>query len=138
MGAITRSAMLAEYQSVAIHGGIAAADPQRLILMLLDGALDRIAQARGYMERGLHSEKGQLLGRAMALLQELRASLDFAKGGEISLNLDVLYDYCCRQLLSANAENRLQTLDLVTGLLQEIRGAWMQLPASARQLVPKE
>ena len=136
MGALTRSEMLAEYQSVAVHGGIAAADPQRLILMLLDGALERIAQGRGYMERGLTADRGRVLGRAMALIQELRASLDMTGGGEIASNLDALYDYCCRQLLAASAENRSQTLDLVSSLLQEIRAAWVQLSAQLRSQVP--
>lgn len=136
MNALTRSAMLAEYQSVAIHGGIAAADPQRLILMLLDGALERIAQGRGFMERGLIADKGRVLGRAIALIQELRASLDMTAGGQIASNLDALYDYCGRQLLTANADNNPQTLELVSTLLQEIRSAWVQLPAMARQAVP--
>lgn len=136
MSAMTRSAMLAEYQSVAVHGGIAAADPQRLILMLLDGALERIAQGRGFMERGLIADKGRVLGRAMALIQELRACLDMAAGGQIASNLDALYDYCCRQLLVANADNNPQTLELVSTLLQEIRSAWVQLPALTRQAIP--
>jgi flagellar protein FliS len=136
MSAMTRSAMLAEYQSVAVHGGIAAADPQRLILMLLDGALERIAQGRGFMERGLIADKGRVLGRAMALIQELRACLDMAAGGQIASNLDALYDYCCRQILAANADNNLQALEMVSGLLQEIRSAWVQLPGMARQAVP--
>jgi len=136
MSAMTRSAMLAEYQSVAVHGGIAAADPQRLILMLLDGALERIAQGRGFMERGLIADKGRVLGRAMALIQELRACLDMAAGGQIASNLDALYDYCCRQLLVANADNNPQTLELVSTLLQEIRSAWVQLPALTRQTIP--
>ena len=34
------------YQSVAAHGGVAAADPHQLIILLLEGALARIVQAR--------------------------------------------------------------------------------------------
>lgn len=132
MSALTRSAQLAEYQSVAVHGGLAAADPHRLILMLLDGALDRIAQAKGFMERGRFAEKGQTIGRVITILQELRASLDHSAGSQIAGNLDALYDFCCRQLLQANTDNRPQTLDLVAALLQEIRGAWVSM-----QLKPK-
>lgn len=132
MSATTRSAQLAEYQSVAIHGGVAASDPHRLILMLLDGALDRIAQARGYMERGRLADKGQVIGRAIAILQELRGSLDLSAGSQIASNLDALYDFCCRQLLQANTDNRPQTLDLVAALLQEIRGAWVAMQPKPR------
>jgi flagellar protein FliS len=132
MSGLTRAAMLAEYQSVAVHGGIAAADPHRLVMMLLDGALDRIAQARGYMERGRLADKGQAISRTLALLQELRSSLDFSAGGAIANNLDALYEYCCRQLVLANADNRIELLDQVSGLLQEIRSAWAAMPQKTR------
>jgi flagellar protein FliS len=104
--------------------------------MLLDGALERIAQGRVFMERGLIADKGRVLGRAMALIHELRASLDMTGGSDIANNLDALYDYCCRQLLTANASNQPQTLDHVIGLLQEIRAAWVQLPPQSRPQAP--
>ena len=47
MSGYSRTSTLGAYQSVAAHGGVAAADPHRLIVMLMDGALERIAQARG-------------------------------------------------------------------------------------------
>jgi flagellar protein FliS len=125
--------MLATYQSVAAHGGVDANDPQRLILLLLDGALDRIAQARGCIARGAVAEKSRLLDRVIAILGELRASLDHARGGQIALNLDSLYEYIERQLLRASAEMRPERLDEISTLLQEIRSAWIALPAQASQ-----
>lgn len=132
MSGLNRTAMLAEYQSVAIHGGVAAADPQRLILMLMDGVLDRIAQARGYMQRGRIADKGQTIGRALGLIQELRASLDLQQGGDIAANLETLYDYCSRQLVLANANNQPEVLDTVAALIHEIRGAWAALPSNPK------
>jgi flagellar protein FliS len=132
MNSLNKTAMLAEYQSVATHGGVAAADPHRLVLLLLDGTLDRIMQARGCIERRSQGEKGRLLNRAIALLQELRGSLNFDNGGQIAVNLDGLYEYCIRQITVANAEDRAQTLDHVAALLQEIRGAWIAVPNQVR------
>ena len=136
MKAYKRPATLAAYQSVAVHGGVAAADPHRLVVMLMDGALERIARARGYIENGALQEKNDLLASAVAIIDELRVSLDLKAGGPIAANLEDLYDYMCRQLVKANLSNRLETLDEVSHLLSEIRSAWIALPAEARALRP--
>jgi flagellar protein FliS len=136
MTAYTRPSTLAAYQSVATHGGVAASDPHRLIVMLMDGALERIARARGCLENGATADKNQLLSTAVAILDELRCSLDLANGGPLAANLDDLYDYMCRQLVKANLTNRIEILDEVAQLLGEIRSAWIALPAEARALRP--
>jgi flagellar protein FliS len=132
--AYPRASTLAAYTSVAAHGGVAAADPHQLIMMLLDGALARIAQARGCIEHNQIGEKARLLHSAMAIVDELRASLDLKGGGSIAANLEDLYDYSCRQLVKANLHNRVDLLDEVAHLLGEIRGAWSALPQEARAL----
>jgi flagellar secretion chaperone FliS len=132
--AYPRSSTLAAYQTVATHGGVAAADPHRLIVMLMDGALERIAKARGCIQHGALPEKNRLLSAAVSIVEELRASLNLKEGGAIAANLDDLYDYCCRQLIKANLQNHVPMLDEVTHLLGEIRSAWIALPQEARAL----
>jgi flagellar secretion chaperone FliS len=136
MTAYTRPSTLAAYQSVAAHGGVAAADPHRLIVMLMDGALERLARARGCIQNGALADKNQLISAAVTIIDELRCSLDLNNGGPLAANLDDLYDYMCRQLIKANLSNRAETLDEVANLLGEIRSAWIALPAEARALRP--
>jgi flagellar secretion chaperone FliS len=133
MSAYSRSSRLAAYQSVAVHGGVAAADPHRLIVMLMDGALERIAAARGEIENGSQENKARLIHRAVAILDELRASLNFEAGGDIAANLGALYDYCSRQLMKANLESRVELLTEVSNLLRELRSAWIAMPEAARK-----
>jgi flagellar protein FliS len=130
MSAYPRSS-LAAYRSVAAHGGVDAANPHRLITMLMDGALERLASARGAIEHGDAEAKNRLIHRAVAIVEELRASLNLQAGGQVAANLADLYEYCGRQLLRANTENRAELLDEVGNLLREIRGAWVQIPAVA-------
>jgi flagellar protein FliS len=132
MSGYARSSNLAAYQNAAAHGGVAAADPHKLTLMLMDGALERIAMARGCIERNETSEKAKLLNRAVSIIGELRNSLDLSKGGKIAANLNDLYDYMCRQLLKANADNKVAPLEHVSALLSEIRSAWVAIPTEAR------
>lgn len=126
---------LAAYRSTSVHSGVAAADPHRLVVMLMDGALERIATARGLMTHGGGAEKAQLLHRAVAIIDELRNSLNFKAGGDLSNNLDALYEYMCTRLMQANASNKPEWLDEVSRLLGEIRGAWLQLPQHGRAQV---
>jgi flagellar protein FliS len=129
---MSHAAKLAAYSSAQAHGGVAAADPHRLIVMLLDGALERISTARGCMTRGETAEKARLLNRAVSIIGELRSSLDLKTGGQIAANLGELYDYMCRRLLKATSENRPEMLDEVMKLLHEVRGAWVAIPNEAR------
>lgn len=123
---------LAAYSSAQAHGGVAAADPHRLVVMLMDGALERITTARGCLTRGETAEKARLINRAVSIIGELRSSLDLKGGGQIAANLGELYDYMCRRLLKATAENRAEILDEVVRLLNEIRNAWVAIPNEAR------
>jgi|SRR5690349_1091463 flagellar secretion chaperone FliS len=134
--AFNRPSSLAAYQSVATHGGVAAADPHRLILMLMDGALERLAKAKGCMQNNAVADKNKLISTAIAIIDELRVSLDLKAGGAIAANLDDLYDYMTRQLVKANLNNRIEIVDEVSHLLGEIRSAWIALPADARALRP--
>ena len=121
------TAKLAAYRSTAVHSGVDAADPHRLIVMMMDGAMERIATARGLMTHGASAEKAQLLHRAVAIIDELRNSLDFKAGGELATNLDSLYEYMCHRIMQANGSNKPEWLDEVSRLLSEIRAAWLQV-----------
>ncbi len=133
MSAYSNSSSLAAYQSVAAHGKVASADPHRLIVMLMDGALERIAAARGAMATGAQAHKARMIHRAVSIIDELRASLNYESGGQIAANMADIYDYCCRQLMKASVESRPELLDEVCHLIREIRGAWVAIdPATTR------
>ncbi|MET0281654.1 MAG: flagellar export chaperone FliS [Steroidobacteraceae bacterium] len=129
MSAYPSKSSLAAYRSVAAHSGVAMADPHRLIVMLMDGALERISSARGAMEHGETEARNRLIHRTVSIVQELRASLNLEAGGELAANMANLYDYSNRQLLRANIENRPELLDEVGNLIRQIRSAWVQIPA---------
>lgn len=137
MTALAPNHKLAAYQSISTHGGVAAADPHRLVLMLIDGAMERLAIARGCLERnqrGDVSRKAQALTQCMRIVGELRGSLNLEKGGELAHNLSDLYEYMLRQLLRANAESKVGYVTEVTSLLGEIRSAWIAIGPQVRGL----
>ncbi len=69
----------------------------------------------------------------MAIVNELLSSLNLEAVGPLAANMADLYEYICRQLLKASLENRVELLDEVSGLIRELRGAWMAMPPDARK-----
>jgi flagellar protein FliS len=132
VSAYARNSKVAAYQSVSVHGGVASADPHRLVLMLMDGALERMAIARGYIERGQIAKKAQALHQCVSIVNELRGSLNLAQGGALAQNLSDLYDYMLRQLLRANVDSDLNCVKEVASLMGEIRGAWLAIGPEVR------
>jgi len=115
---------LNQYRQVGVHGGVAEASPPRLIQLLMRGAQDKIAFARGYLARGDHQEKGRHIGGAAAIIEALHTSLDMARGEAIAANLAALDEYMNRRLLEANLENDDVRLAEVAGLLGQIQSGW--------------
>ncbi len=125
------NAALNSYKDYGYNSEIEYADPHRLIQMLFEGVLKRIAFAKGAMQRQQIAEKGKFIGQAVAIVDGLRASLDKDKGGDIAINLESLYDYISRQLVSANVKNSEAILDEVNSLLLEVKTAWDAINAPA-------
>ena len=127
---------LDQYSRNAVQARIESASPHRLIQMLLEGALGKIAAAKGHMERGEIQPKGAQIGSAISIMEGLKASLDMEKGGEIAQNLEDLYSYMERRLIEANSNNDTSLLDEVSDLLKQIKEAWDAIADQATSQQP--
>jgi flagellar protein FliS len=115
---------LAQYQQVSTNAGVEDASPHRLIQMLMEGVLQRLAEAKGAMQRNALADKGKALGKAVTIVSGLRNSLNQEVGGEMAANLDDLYDYMQRRLLEANIETSEEIVDEITALMRTIKSGW--------------
>ncbi len=104
------------------------ATPFRLVQMLMSGALDGMANARGSIIRQEHEARNNEINWVISVIDALRGALDFEQGGEIANNLDMLYDYMIRRLFTANVDQDVDALDEVISLLKEIKTAWDAMP----------
>lgn len=108
-------------------------DPHQLIAMLYDGAIEFLVRAIGHLEREEIQAKGELIGRVVAILDSLNASLDHKVGdGSLSGNLSALYDYMQRRLTEANLKNDVSMLREVHDLLAPLRDGWNGIPPEQR------
>jgi len=118
---------LRQYQRNGTELQVQQASPHRLIQMLMEGGLSRLAEARGALIRGDMAQKGEALGKAIAIISGLREGLNLKAGGKLATNLASLYDYMTRRLLKASREDA-QSLEAAlleaSGLLSRIKSAW--------------
>jgi len=115
------------YQKVATQ----TASPGQLVLMLYEGALRFLDQARiGFAEEDpllFNRTINNNILKAQAILQELNVSLDVERGGEFSENLRDLYAYLDHRLQEANIRKKPGALDEVISHVSVLRDAWKEM-----------
>ena len=120
----TPNSVLQRYQQVGAQSGVAYASPHRLIQMLMEGAFDRIAVAKGCIQRHDIPGKGEQIGKAIDIIGGLRDGLNMDAGGELAANLDGLYAFVQQRLVEANLHSDATILDEVADLLRPIKEGW--------------
>ena len=138
MSVLLKKQFLKQYAQNSVETSLENATPHKLVSMLYKGALDRMNQAKGYIAAKNYAKKGEAISRAMAIISSLRADLDFEKGGEVSQNLDALYEYMNRRLFEASRENSIEKVNEVINLLKPIAEAWEQMPDEFKKASEKE
>lgn len=116
------------YKSADVDTRVLAASPHQLIMMLFDGALAALAQAKENMLRRNIPGQGAAISRTITIIDDgLKVSLDEKAGGKLAQDLKVLYEYMTLRLMSANLKSDPAILDEVSGLLQEVSSAWREI-----------
>ncbi|WP_249583838.1 flagellar export chaperone FliS [Pseudomonas viridiflava] len=125
---------LRQYQKIGSQAQTSEASPHRLVQMLMEGGLDRIAQAKGAMSRKEIANKGIFISKAIGIVGGLRDGLDLEKEPtEALIRQDKLYHYMMTRLAEANAHNDQKMLDEVAGLLITVKEGWDAIGAIQSQ-----
>ena len=123
---------LKAYKTTSLDAEIAVADPHRVIQMLMQGLLERLAQAKGAIERRDYSAKSTSISKAMAIINGLQDSLDLSYG-QIPQDLYALYDYMKDRLMDASRNMTCEPIDEVANLIITIKSAWDNIPEIEKQ-----
>ena len=113
-----------QYQQINTLHEVESASPHRLVQLMMERVIAKIAMARGHMDRANISEKGNLISSAISIISGLQVSLNHKTNSKLSENFDALYDYMMRRLLEANLNNDPLILMEVSGLMFELKEAW--------------
>ena len=108
------------------QGSVLTAPPERLVLMLYDGAMRFLGQSAIAFRDGSIGPANEKLRKAEAIVDELLATLDPA-GGEITERLAAIYVFCRRTLVEAQLERDAAKVEEVRRLIGELRDAWAEL-----------
>lgn len=95
-----------------------------LVVMLYDGAIKFLHQAKGYLAANDMAKKGLAISKALDVINELDSSLNMEKGGNLSDNLHGLYLFCTNQLVMANLKKDSERIDHVLKVLMGLRSAY--------------
>ncbi len=121
------------YKKDSLKSDLASADPHRVIQLLMQGALERLALSKGFIERKDLEAKSQTLTRVVEIINALRDALDRDANPELVDNLNDLYAYMIDQVQEASVSMDISKIDTVMGLLLQIKGAWDQISEVDKQ-----
>ena len=108
---------------------VQSSSPLELVVMLYDGALRFVGDAKQAHGRNDILGRGRAISRVLAIIAELQSTLNVAQGGAIAEELDRLYTYVNSRLLDVSAKHDPAALDEVHGLLSTIRDGWAGIAA---------
>jgi flagellar protein FliS len=113
---------------------IVTADKGKLVVLLYDGAISFIQQAKGCAQVGDIEEKCNNLNRAYDIIQELHFSLDTEAGGELAQTLRRLYLFMNRQIVRAKVvQDGTKQMDDVIKMLKTLNEAWREITTNKGQ-----
>jgi flagellar protein FliS len=121
------------YKKDGLKQAVASADPHRLTLMLMQGALDKLAYAKGCISRSDLKGRSDHVSKATAIFINLRDTLNGDVGGDFADNMFNLYGYIIERLTAINTDNGIEMIDEVIALFSPIKDAWAAIPEQAKQ-----
>ena len=130
---------VAQYaQGTSREAEVMGASPHRLIQILMETLLGRLAATKGAIERKDALAKTQMASRAQAIITELRTSLDFDKGQEVAITLNSLYDYMGRRLMQAVSADDAAMVEEVINLMRPVKEGWDAIKQQAEEVLSSE
>jgi flagellar protein FliS len=101
--------------------------PLELVVMLYDGALRFLDEARAADARKDLRARGRAISKTLAIVGQLQNTLDMEKGGAVAEQLDELYGYITSRLIDVTVKQDITACDEVHKLLSTLRDAWSQI-----------
>ena len=112
---------------------VTTAKPEKILLMLYEGAIkfNKIAMQR--MTEKNVAEKGKYISKTLAIVSELMNTLNHDIGGQLSSDLESLYLFMSDKLIEANINNSLESLQQVEKLLLTLYQGWQDVVQNPRE-----
>lgn len=97
------------------------ATPEKLMILLFDGALQFLQKAKNAIAEGNLKERSENIDGARKILRELMRTIDLENGNDVSKRLFKLYNRMTMNLIKANVTRKSELIDIVIEDLTNIR-----------------
>ncbi len=115
---------------------VLGASPEGLVALLLEGGQRFLAQAAQAIQRKDVAERARLVGRVLAILDELMTRLNHEEGGEVVTNLVRLYDWWGFETVQASTANDASRIERVIRQMGDLRETWEELDGRHKTAAP--
>lgn len=106
---------------------VKTANKGKLLIMLYQGAIKFMRLAKTYIRDNNISEANENLIKAQNIVNELNATLDQERGGEIARNLSSLYNFMNRRLIEANIKKEIEPIEEVEEIMMGLLESWEEI-----------
>ena len=100
---------------------ITTATPEKLMILLFDGALQFLQKAKNAIEEKNLKERAENIDGARKILRELMRTIDLENGNSVAKSLFKLYNRMTMNLIKANVTRKSELIDTVIEDLTNIR-----------------
>jgi flagellar protein FliS len=123
--------MMQQHQAYKTNS-VNTATPQELTLMLYNGCLKFMRQAKKAMEEKDIPAKNNNIQRAQDIISELIITLDH--NAPIAKDILPLYEFINRRLIDANIKNDPEILMEAYALVEDFRNTWKEVMKQAKTM----
>lgn len=117
MGINPYNKYIKQYQT----SNITTATPEKLMIMLFDGAIQFLQKAKSAIDSKNLSERSDNIESARKIIRELMRSIDLENGNSVSKQLFRLYNKMAMKLIKANVSRDVNLIEEVITDLVNIR-----------------
>jgi flagellar protein FliS len=111
---------------------------EKMVVLLYEKAISDLEDAIRAIETDDRLRYTQRINHSQRIVAELRGALDHNVGGEISRNLEALYDFLFQQHLRLLVERDPQLVRSCIQVLRPLLEAWRQIPNGTAETAARE
>lgn len=111
--------------------------PLELVVMLYDGALRFMREAKAGFDTKDIKRRGEAINRTLAIISELQNTLDMKAGGDIAVSLDQLYAFVRDRLVDASVRQDAKPVDEAIAVMTNLREGWAEISAREGRAVAR-
>ena len=121
--------MMKEYKNVDIHSKLENNNSHDFIKIVLNELINNMRTLSMSLKEGpkISSTKSKAFSQSLSSIFVLQSSLDFENGQPIAGNLNDLYNYCKKEIITGYRELRSDGIETAILVITDIFEAWVEI-----------